>query len=159
PPSGPLILVSNHSSFLDPWFIGMAFPRLVRYLIDSDWYAASPAYRALFRSFGTIPVRSKRPEETVVAVCQSLDREEAVGIFPEGSVSPDGRLRRFRTGILHIAARSGAPVLPLGIRGAFESLPRSKRLPRPSRVTIHVGSVIRLDGAPYRNGIPEGPAS
>ena len=159
PREGPLLIVSNHSSFLDPWFIGMAFPRLVRYLIDGDWYEASPVYTALFRAFGTVPVRSKDPKATVVAVCEILARGEVVGIFPEGSVSPDGRLRRFRTGIYHMAGRSGAAVLPVGIRGAYESLPRSRKMPRPRRVTIHVGVPVRLEGSPYEGDIPEGAAN
>lgn len=155
PREGPLILIANHSSFLDPWFIGMAFPRPVHWLIDTEWFDSSPAYRSLFRAFGTVPVRARDPQATVDGVCELLARGEVVGVFPEGGVSPDGRIRRFRTGIYHMAGRSGAPVLPLGVRGAFESLPRSRRLPLPRRVTVHVGRPVVLEGAPYADAIPE----
>ena len=154
-PDGPLVVVSNHSCFLDPWFIGMAFPRLVRYLIEREWYEASPAYNALFRAFGTVPVRPKNPEATVESVCRVLAQGQVVGVFPEGSISHDGRIRRFRSGVCYIAARSGAPVLPLGVRGAFESLPRHRRFPKPVKVTVHVGEPVWLEGAPYEGPIPE----
>jgi 1-acyl-sn-glycerol-3-phosphate acyltransferase len=127
----------------------MAFPRPVHYLITRKWYDKSPAWRALFEAFGTEPVRAEDPAATVRAVCDLLSRGAVVGIFPEGSISHTGHLRHFRSGIARIAARSGAPVLPVGIRGAFESMPRHRAVPRPSRVRIHVGEPLAFPGAPF----------
>ena len=155
PRNGPLIVAANHASFLDPWLIGMAFPRPVRYLITRSWYEKSPVWRAVFRAFGTEPVRAEDPLVTVDAVCELLARGEVVGIFPEGSISPTGKLRRFRSGIARIAARSGAPVLPVGIRGGFESLPRHRLVPRPSRVRIRIGEPMTFAGFP-RTEDPDG---
>jgi len=155
PPDGPLVLVSNHSCYLDPWLIGMAFPRVVRFLIDQGWYEASRFYTGLFHAFGAVPTSSKDPEATVEAVCRVLARGEVVAMFPEGSISHDGRIRRFRSGVCYIAARSGVPVLPLGVRGAFESLPRHRRFPKPVKVTVHVGEPVWLEGAPFEGPIPE----
>lgn len=154
PREGPLIVASNHASFLDPWLLGLAFPRLVRYLINREWYERSPAWRAFFQAYGTIPVAPGDPEATIAAVCEALERGQAVGIFPEGAISRDGRMRRFRAGVSTIAARSGAPVLPVGLRGNFEALPRHGRLPRPSRVTVWVGEPLRFSGAPVAGAIP-----
>jgi 1-acyl-sn-glycerol-3-phosphate acyltransferase len=58
-------------------------------------------------------------------------------------------MQRFRSGVARIAARSGAPVMPIGIRGSFTSLPRSRRIPRPVRVRIHVGAPIMFPQAPW----------
>lgn len=154
PTRGPLIVAANHASYLDPWLIGMVFPRPVRYLITRQWYDRSNAWRAFFRAFGVEPIRMTSGAATVEAVCVLLDRGDVVGVFPEGRISQDGRVGRFRSGLAHIAARSGAPVLPVGIRGGYESLPRHARVPRPRRVTVHVGDVRRFDGAPI-----EGPPS
>ena len=60
-------------------------------------------------------------------------------IFPEGKVSADGRLRRFRPGIGWFASVTGVPVIPVGIEGAFDSLPKGKKFPRRARITIRAG--------------------
>lgn len=133
---------------VDPWFLGMAFPRPIRYLITRQWYERSRAWRAVFGALGTVPVRAEDPRATVDAVCGILARGEVVGVFPEGRISRDGRLQRFRPGLAWIAARSGAPVVPVGIRGSFRSLPRHRRVPRPVRVTVHVGHPLLYPGAP-----------
>jgi len=148
-----LIVAANHASFLDPWFLGIVFPRPVRYLITRDWYDRSPLWRAFFRANGTIPVSARDAEETIASVCEALGRGEAVGIFPEGAISRDGKMRRLRPGVALIAARSGAPVLPVGLRGSFEALPRHRRLPRFCRVTVHVGETLRFPGAPVEGTV------
>lgn len=148
PRRGPLVVAANHASFLDPWLIGMVFPRPVHYLITRKWYDKSPVWRAVFDAFGTEPVRLEDPQVTVRAVCDLLARGDVVGIFPEGSISHTGKLRRFRSGIARIAARSGAPVLPVGIRGGFESLPRHRIVPRPSRVRVRIGEPMTFPASP-----------
>jgi 1-acyl-sn-glycerol-3-phosphate acyltransferase len=148
PMSGPLIVAANHASFLDPWFVSALFPRPVHYLITRDWYDASAVWRFFFRANGTVPVEPKDPVATLRAVRRILDRGRVVGIFPEGRISKDGRVQRFRSGIAHIAAVTGVPVVPLGIRGAYDSLPRNRKLPRPRPVSLHVGPPIVFPGSP-----------
>lgn len=138
PSRGPVLLTANHQSFGDPWFISMAFPRHVRYLITDTWYYRSKTWKALFDAYNGIPLDSADPGATIDRVCRCLDAGDVVGIFPEGRISHDGRLQSFRSGVARIASRTGAPVIALGIRGSHRSLPRNRRLPRPARVTIHV---------------------
>jgi 1-acyl-sn-glycerol-3-phosphate acyltransferase len=145
---GPVLVASNHGSFLDPWLVGEVFPRPIRYLVAHEWYHRNPVLNAIFRAYGTVPVRERDPRTTLETVGRHLDRGEAIGIFPEGRVSDDGQLQRFRPGLAHLAARSGAPVIPLGVRGSFESLPRHGRLPRPTRVRVHVAPPVVFEGAP-----------
>jgi 1-acyl-sn-glycerol-3-phosphate acyltransferase len=83
-----------------------------------------------------------------------LDRGDCVGIFPEGKISPDGKIQRFRAGIALVAARSGAPVVPLGIRGAFDSIPRHRKLPRRGAITVHVGTPLRFADEPLTGRLP-----
>lgn len=146
PASGPLLVAANHASHLDPWFIGMIFPRPIRYLITHEWYYRSGAYEKLWRAFGTVPVEQGDGRATTNRLCEALERGEVVGIFPEGGISPDGRLRAFRSGIAWTAMKSGAAVIPVGIRGAHRSLPKHRRIPKPTPVEVRVGT--RLDAPP-----------
>lgn len=148
PDGSPILLTANHSSFLDPWFIAMAFPRPVRFLINSNWYYRNAAWNYVFESYGTIPVCANQPGGTIDRLCDALENGDVVGVFPEGRISADGNLQRFRSGVARIAARTGFPVMPLGIRGAHESLPRTRHFPKPTKVTIHAGEPIHFPGAP-----------
>lgn len=150
PRNGPLVVAMNHVSYLK--FLGMVFPRPLRYLITRDWYDKSAFWRWFFDANGTLPVGND-PETTSLRLLQSLDRGEAIGFFPEGRISHDGRIQRFRSGIAYIAARSGAPVVPLGIQGAFESLPRQRRFPKPGPVTVHVGEPLVFPAAPHEGDL------
>ncbi len=156
PRTGGFLVAPNHSSVLDPWMIGMRFPRTVRWLITYRWYVRSRTAHFLFRSLGTVPVRPGDPAGTIDAVVEALEGGDGVGVFPEGGLSVSGRIRRFRSGIARMAARSGAPVIPVGVRGAFESLPSHRRLPRFRRVTIVVGAPMRFPGSPLDADPPRG---
>jgi 1-acyl-sn-glycerol-3-phosphate acyltransferase len=148
PRRGPLLVASNHQSFLDPWLIGFIFPRPVHYLMTERWYYRSPLWRFFFSSWGTVPVSEGNAQGTIDAICGVLARGEVCGIFPEGRISDDGRMARFRPGIARMAAQSGAPVVPLGIRGSFRTLPRGRRFPRPETVKIHVGPPLVFPDSP-----------
>ncbi len=147
PREGPLIVVANHSSFLDPWLLGAVFPRPLHYLITREWYDRSPLWRAFFRAWGVIPVQ-RDPQATVDEVARVVERGEVVGVFPEGRISHDGRMQRFRSGVVYLAARTGAPVLPVGLAGPYEILPRHRRWPRRGRVVARVGLPLRFAGSP-----------
>lgn len=147
--SGPLLLASNHASFLDPWFIGANLPlRTVRFLMTERWYERGPIWKWLFRGGGVIPVATGRPEETVRRVVEALRAGSAVCVFPEGGISRDGRIRRGRSGIGYIAAASGVPVTPCYLEGNHEALPPHRRLPRRTPVRLHVAPPIPYPGGP-----------
>jgi 1-acyl-sn-glycerol-3-phosphate acyltransferase len=148
PRQGPLIVAANHSSFLDPWFIALVFPRPLRYLITHRWFYRSGTWTRLFRAWGTIPVKERDPRGTLSQLGDRLAAGEAIGMFPEGKISCDGRIQKLQTGVARVAAGSGAPVLPVGICGGFESLPRQRRFPRPSRVRVVAGEPMRFSQAP-----------
>ncbi len=148
PREGPLLIACNHGSFLDPWFIGGASPRFpLRYLITASWYDRSRAWRAFFGANGVIPT-SLDPARTITAVVHALGRGEPVVVFPEGSVSADGRIARGKHGLSWMAALSGAPVLPVALRGNHDALPRGRVVPRRRPVALHVGTPRVFPGAP-----------
>lgn len=140
PRRGPALLVHNHSSFLDPWLVLSVAPKPIRNLITRKWYDKSPIWRFLFWGWGTIPVHDGDVNSTLGSVKAALDRGQIVAIFPEGRISADGRMNSFRSGVAWMAAQSGVPVTPAGIRGAYECLPRHRRLPRWPRIRVHVGA-------------------
>lgn len=143
-----VIFAPNHSSFLDPWFVAIATQRPIRYLINHHWYHKNSFWTWMFRGCGTIPVKQRDPRGTIETVCGFLDAGESVAVFPEGKISHDGRIQKVQTGLARIAARSGAPVVPVGIRGAYGAFPRHRRVPRPKRVRVVLGEPMVFPGAP-----------
>ena len=157
PSEGPVLVCANHASYLDPWFLGACLSRPIRFLITEDWYYRNKAWEWMFRSWGTIPL-ARNPLRTIDSVCRALDEGDVVGVFPEGRISDDARLLKFRPGISRMAARSGASVIPVGLRGNYESLPRHRIVPRRGNVAVHFGEPMRFDGAPIQ-GVPSREAS
>ena len=149
PRAGGVILCPNHASFLDPWFVGYALlERSWRNLIVDDWYDRNAVLRVAFRAWGSIPTATGRPLVTIERVIRAVRDGCAVVVYPEGRVSHDGLLDRGRRGITWVAAATGAPVIPCGIRGNFRTLPRHRRIPGRGPVEIRVGEALRFPGPP-----------
>lgn len=148
PRRGPLLVAANHASFVDPWFLAWEFPRTLRYLITDRWYYRSRLLQWIWHANGALPVSTGDPRRTIGDVQRYLDRGRAVAIFPEGHISHDGRIQRFRYGLARIAAVSGVQVVPVGLRGNFESIPRHRRWPKRGKIEVHVGSPRRFPGSP-----------
>ena len=145
PRRGPVILASNHGSSFDSWLVPLALRRRVTYVARDEyfdrWYTAW-----LFRAWGQIPLRPDGRPASEAALRSALDVLEGGGVFgiyPEGSPSPDGRLYKGHVGVARVAIRSGAPVVPVGIRGSFEAARRG-RIPRRGQVTIRFGRPLDL---------------
>ena len=154
PKTGPVIIAANHSCFVDPWLVIMVNRRDIHWLTTRAWYDRSPLWRWFFDGHEVIPVKPDDPQGTVDLVCANLEQGKVVGIFPEGRISYDGRVQRFRPGLSRMAARTGAPVVPVGIRGSFESLPRTRKFPRPSKITVHYGEPRVFPGSPMTGPPP-----
>ncbi|ANM29017.1 hypothetical protein ABI59_04530 [Acidobacteria bacterium Mor1] len=154
PSEGPLLVAPNHASFLDPWWLSMIFPRGLHYLITDTWYYKSRGWRFFFDANGTLPVSAADPRQTIADVCGYLSEGKVVGVFPEGGISDDGKIRRFRPGLAHIAARSGVPVVPVGLRGNYDLLPRTQKFPRPGRLGFHIGEPMVFPGSPHPDRVP-----
>ncbi|MGQ9761874.1 MAG: lysophospholipid acyltransferase family protein [Thermogutta sp.] len=141
PREGPILLVSNHQSHLDPPLIGAGVPRTVSYLARKTLFS-NRFFAQLIRSYGAIPLDLDNPIGGLKEGLRRLRCGDAVLIFPEGTRSPDGEMHPFRRGFRMLAVRSRAVIVPVAIDGAYQSWPRSQKFPRPGRVAVHFGPGI-----------------
>jgi 1-acyl-sn-glycerol-3-phosphate acyltransferase len=140
PRQGPVLLVANHSSFLDPPFVGIMAPRWVVFLAR-DTLARLWPMRWWLRHVGVVLIDRQAPSKEVLKTLAGFLAEgNCVGLFPEGTRSPDGAVGSFRGGLELLLRRSGAPVVPVGIDGGHRALPRGAFLPRPRKVVVRVGA-------------------
>jgi 1-acyl-sn-glycerol-3-phosphate acyltransferase len=124
PDEGAAIFASNHLSFSDSIFLPLMVPRRMTFLAKSDYFTGrgikGKATAAFFKGVGQVPVdRSggKAGEAALNSGLRILRRGELLGIYPEGTRSPDGRLYRGRTGVARMALEAGVPVLPVAMIG------------------------------------------
>lgn len=146
PPEGPVIIISNHISYLDPPMMGSAVRRTVAYMAKSELFTGNRLLAWVCRRLESYPVRQGQPDRDALRkTFEILERGWMVGIFPEGHRSETGDLQPFQAGLGLIALRSRAPVVPCGFAGTHEMLPpHSKRLHR-SHVEVHFGPALKLD--------------
>jgi 1-acyl-sn-glycerol-3-phosphate acyltransferase len=151
PASGPVILAANHESFADEFFIPIAARRQVFYFAKAEYFTApglrGRAMAAFFRGMGQVPVArgDLRSAAAVIDIGVEVLREgKALGIFPEGTRSPDGKLYKFRTGVARLALRSGAPVVPVGLVGTREVQPPESRRWHRRPVEVHFGTPLQF---------------
>jgi 1-acyl-sn-glycerol-3-phosphate acyltransferase len=145
PKSGGAILCPNHTSVLDSFFVPALLPRRVSYVGKAE-YMDDWKTRKLFPALGMIPIDREGGDagERALATAQRmLEKGELFGIYPEGTRSRDGRLYRGHTGPARLALRTGAPIIPIGIKGAREVMPPDAKFPKLRLpVTISFGKPI-----------------
>ncbi len=149
PKRGPAILASNHLSFLDHFFLPAYVQRPIFFLGKSDYFSGWK--RHFFEGVGVMPVARQGGDAGEASLAKGqeiLDSGRLLGIYPEGTRSPDGRLYRGKTGPVRLALRTGAPVLPVAMIGMFEVLPPGAKLPKIRRVGVRIGQP--LDFSRYR---------
>ena len=143
PTTGPVIIASNHLSFSDSIFMPLVVPRKVTFLAKSEYFT-SPGIKGFikkltFIALGQVPVdRSggKRSEAALLTGLRVLNEGSCIGIYPEGTRSPDGRLYKGRTGIARMAIESGAAVVPVAMFNTAEIQPTGQVVPKVRRVEM-----------------------
>jgi 1-acyl-sn-glycerol-3-phosphate acyltransferase len=137
PRRGPVILASNHLSFADHFFGPLPLPRKVVFLAKAEYFTGKGvkglASRAFFGGVGQIPIDrtgGEASERALRSGLRVLAEGNVLGIYPEGTRSPDGRLYRGRTGVARLALESRAPVVPCAMMRTFEFLPPGSRSPK-----------------------------
>src|SRR5690606_14120531 len=141
---GAFLLLSNHQSVLDLFFIQTFVPRVVHPMAKSTQFA-SPLFAEVMRRLYAFPVRRFQVDPQAVRVAlRRLAGGHPVHIYVEGERSWNGRLRRPRPGTVRLALKAGVPILPCGISGAYEAWPRWARGPGRSDVTVRFGEPFRL---------------
>jgi 1-acyl-sn-glycerol-3-phosphate acyltransferase len=153
PSNGPVIIASNHLSFSDSIFMPLVVPRNVTFLAKSEYFT-SPGIKGFikkitFIALGQVPVdRSggKRSEAALLTGLKLLKEEHCIGIYPEGTRSPDGRLYKGRTGIARMAIESGAPIIPVAMYNTAEIQPTGQVVPKVRRVEMVFGEPMYFTG-------------
>lgn len=144
-PEGAAIFCPNHISFFDSIVLPAVLPRRISYVGKAE-YLDSWKTKHIFPAVGMIPIdrgggsASQRALDTAARV---LGRDEFFGIYPEGTRSRDGLLHRGRTGAARLALRTGAPIIPVGIRGTDLIQPTGASVPKPFRsCQVNLGAPI-----------------
>ncbi|MEN8244617.1 MAG: lysophospholipid acyltransferase family protein [Thermodesulfobacteriota bacterium] len=144
PRQGAAILAANHVSLLDGIILGACLPRLARFMTKNSQFN-HPVIRTILRLGGAFPVR--RYHTDVVAVRNALrvlQNEHLLGVFPEGERSWDGRMLPFKKGTLRLMLAAGKPVIPVGISGIYELMPRWTHKIKRVPVRVNVGKPMRF---------------
>jgi 1-acyl-sn-glycerol-3-phosphate acyltransferase len=145
-PQGAIVVVSNHDSLLDPFLLGAALERPLRFVAKEELWASRVVGGVLDR-LGGIPVRRGRGDlGAMAAAALALADGDAVAIFPQGTVLGSGA-RPWLRGAARLAIGTGAPIVPVRILGAERALRPGTRLPRRARVRVVVGEPIRVEPA------------
>ena len=147
PPTGPVLLVSNHSSVLDPPLIAGVTGRQVSFLAKAELFDI-PLFGGFIRRLNARPVRREGADARALRTAlRVLEEGGVLLVFPEGTRGEEGVLREPRAGAGMLAVLSGAAVVPVYTSGSGAAWPRGRRLPRRARVTVSFGSPLRFERA------------
>jgi 1-acyl-sn-glycerol-3-phosphate acyltransferase len=142
PCEGGVILASNHASILDPPMVGAGLQRMVNYLGRNTLFNI-PIFGAILRSWKVVPVdREGGGGAGLKAILDRLLDNGVILLFPEGTRTPDGKLRPAKSGIGLTVIKSSAPVVPVRVFGTFEALGKEMIIPRPHQVAVKYGKPL-----------------
>lgn len=145
PASGGALLVGNHVGMIDPPLTGALIPRLDVYYMAKSEHFAKPSVRWLFRGFNAFPVvRGSADRAALRHTLDLLGTGHIVLVYPEGSRSPDGRLREPQAGVGFLARHGGVPVIPVAVWGTEKVLPRGSKRIHPDHVHVRYGPPVPL---------------
>jgi 1-acyl-sn-glycerol-3-phosphate acyltransferase len=143
PDCGGLIMLSSHQSHLDPLLLGLACDRRLSSLARSSLYTFKP-FGFIITALDAVPIdRNASAVAAMKTVIKRLEDGAAVIIFPEGTRTATGRLGEIKSGFALIAKKAKVPIVPVAIVGAWECWPKTRLLPRPGRIRLEFGRVIR----------------
>ncbi len=139
PQEGGFILASNHISDYDPILIGIKLKRQLNFMAKAELFE-NKLFGAVLRGLGAFPVeRGKGDNTAIMKAIDTVKGGDVLAIFPEGTRSKDGQLRRFKSGAIVVAAQTGANIIPTSVY--IEGIYDSKRKLRP-RVVVRYGELI-----------------
>jgi 1-acyl-sn-glycerol-3-phosphate acyltransferase len=146
PTEGPVILASNHASFIDPPLVGAGLNRGINYLARENLFRF-PVLGWILHRWQAVPVdREGGGAKGLKMILERLLAGGAIILFPEGTRTSDGRLQPARSGIGLTVIKSNAPVVPVRVFGTFEAYNRHMRFPHPfRRVSVKYGRPMQFE--------------
>ena len=145
PQYGPGILISNHESHFDPFFVGSATENIRIQWMSKKENFLTPLVRTLFTNLGAFLLDRDNPQEGWDKAKEILASGQWVGIFPEGTRNIDGQMADFKTGAVRLAIETGVPIVPAAIIGSSKVLPKGSMFVKPAKVTVRIGKPIYYD--------------
>jgi 1-acyl-sn-glycerol-3-phosphate acyltransferase len=149
PQTGAAIFASNHLSFSDSIFLPLMVPRKITFLAKADYFTGTGVKgmltKAFFAGVGQVPIDRSGGAASEAALqtgLRILREGHLLGLYPEGTRSPDGRLYRGKTGIARMALEAGVPVIPVAMINTDVVQPTGKKIPRLGRVGIRIGKPL-----------------
>ncbi|MFX1757654.1 putative acyltransferase [Rhodococcus gordoniae] len=149
PAHGPAILASNHRAVLDSFYLPLLVRRRITFLAKSEYFTgAGPKgafQRWFFSSVGQVPIDrtgADAAQDALNAGVRVLGQGKLLGIYPEGTRSPDGRLYKGKTGLARLALETGVPVIPVAMIGTDRMNPIGSKMWRPAKITVRIGKPI-----------------
>lgn len=146
PEEGPALLASNHLAVMDSFFLPLMVPRRITFLAKQEYFTGTGIKGAFNRWFytavGQVPIDRTDADAAMDALnagARVLEEGKLLGLYPEGTRSPDGRLYKGKTGAARVALRTGVPIIPVAMVGTREFNPPGTILPRPTRVVVRIG--------------------
>jgi len=149
PRGKPFIIAANHESYIDHFFILCTLVKVLNkkahYLAKKEHFS-NPLKAIWHKWAGAIPIdRQAGGEEAVKWAIKALNQGKIIAMHPEGTRTLTGKLLKAKTGIAKLALAAKVPVLPVGIIGAFEILPKGKYIPKFKRARMNVGELMYFD--------------
>ncbi|MCW4466990.1 1-acyl-sn-glycerol-3-phosphate acyltransferase [Glutamicibacter sp. MNS18] len=149
PPDGAAILASNHLSVSDSVFLPAVLERPVIFLAKDEYFngkGLKGRFTAwFFRNINQLPMDRSggaKSAQSLASANRALAEGKILGIYPEGTRSPDGRLYRAKLGVAKLALETGAPVIPVAMVNTHRVQPIGRRIPRPGRIGIRIGEPL-----------------
>lgn len=156
PDTGAVILASNHLAVMDSFYLSLVVPRRITFLAKSEYFTGTGIKgwftRWFYTSVGQVPIDRTDADAAQAALTTAkrlLTAGKLLGIYPEGTRSPDGRLYKGKTGLARLALHTGVPVIPVVMTGTNIVNPPGSKMLRFARVTVRFGKPMdfsRFDG-------------
>ena len=156
PSSGPAILASNHLAVMDSFYLPLVVRRRITFLAKAEYFTGTGLKGRFLAWFytavGQVPIDRTNADAAQAALETAerlLHQGKLLGMYPEGTRSPDGRLYKGKTGLARLALHTGVPVIPVAMIGTDAVNPPGSKMLRPARVTVRFGKPMdfsRFDG-------------
>lgn len=154
PRTGPVLIIANHQSYLDPVLVGLAARRRLWHLARKTLFR-NPMFRWLINNLNAVPVDQEGTGiEGLRIALRLLKAGRGVIVYPEGGRTPDGALQPLQPGVQLLIKKARAPIVPMGLAGAYEAWPHDKLLPKPAplflpavrgRIGVSIGAPLDVE--------------